>query len=173
MERRGVLQIAGNDVTVVGPDLKVGDAAPEFSVQAQDWSNLDVLDATNGKVRIIASLPSLSTNVCDTETRRFNQEAASLDPEISIITVSADLPYALKNWCAAAGVDKVMVVSDHIDGNFGAKYGTLIKERRIHRRAVFVVDKHGKLVYVDYMPALGEQPNYEEVLAAAKEALKN
>lgn len=173
MERKGLLQIAGNDVTVIGPDLKVGDTAPEFNATAQDWSTMNVLEATKGKVRIIAALPSLNTSVCDTETRRFNQEAASLDPNIAIVTVSTDLPYTIKNYCAASGIDKVMPVSDHADGNFGEKYGTLVKERRIHRRAIFVVDKAGKVTYADYMPALGDQPNYEEVLAAAKEALKS
>jgi thiol peroxidase len=138
-----------------------------------DWSTVKVLESTQGKVRIIASLPSLNTSVCDTETRRFNQEAASLNPNIAVIGISTDLPYTLKNWCAAAGVDKVMTVSDHYDANFGEKYGTLVKDRRILRRAVFVVDKQGKVVYADYMPTLGDQPNYEEVLAAAKEALKN
>lgn len=173
MERKGLLQIAGADVTVVGADIQVGQTAPEFSAHTPDWSTVNVLEATQGKVRVIASLPSLNTSVCDAETRRFNQEAASLDPNIAVIGISADLPYTIKNWCAAAGVDKVMTVSDHYDGNFGEKYGTLVKERRILRRAVFVVDKQGKVVYVDYMPTLGDQPNYEEVLAAAKEALKN
>lgn len=173
MERKGLLQIAGADVTIVGPDITVGQDAPAFIAQAQDWSFIDVLEATKGKVRIITALPSLTTSVCDTETRHFNQEAGSLDKDIAIVAISADLPYTLKNWCAAAGVDKVMVVSDHYDGNFGEKYGALIKERRILRRAVFVVNKEGKVVYSDYMPALGEQPNYEEVLSAAKNALKN
>jgi thiol peroxidase len=171
MERIGLLQLAGADVTVVGPDIEVGQKAPEFRLQAPDWSHVDVLESTKGKVRIIAAVPSLNTSVCDVETRRFNEEAASLDPNITIITISTDLPYTLKNYCAAAGVDKVQVFSDHYDTNFGEKYGTLIKERRIERRAVFVVDKDGKVVYADYMPALGEQPNYEEVLAAAKQAL--
>ncbi|MEX1248448.1 MAG: thiol peroxidase [Anaerolineales bacterium] len=173
MERTGLLQIAGKDVTVIGPDIKVGQQAPEFTAQAQDWSTVKVLDATRGKVRVIASLPSLATSVCDTETRRFNEAAASLDKDIAIITISNDLPYALKNWCAAAGVDKVMVVSDHMDNNFGEKYGVLVKERRILRRAVFVVDKQGKVVYVAYLPTLGDQPIYEEVLAAAKGALNS
>ena len=173
MERQGLLKIAGSAVTVIGPDIQVGQAAPEFTAQAQDWSSVKVLDVTKGKVRIITSLPSLNTSVCDTETRRFNQEAAALDKDIVVIGISTDLPYTLKNWCAAAGVDKVMVVSDHLDGNFGEKYGTLVKERRILRRAVFVVNKGGKVVYADYMLALGEEPKYEDVLAAAKAALKN
>lgn len=173
MERSGLLQIAGKDMTIVGPDIKVGEKAPEFRLQAQDWSFVEVLDSTKGKVRVIATVPSMNTSVCDIEAKRFNQEAASLDPNIVIITISTDLPYTLKNWCAANGVDKVKMFSDAYDASFGEKYGTLVKERRILRRAVFVVDKGGKVVYSDYMPVLGDQPNYEEVLAAAKEALKN
>lgn len=173
MERQGLLKIAGSDVTIVGQDIEVGQQAPDFRAQAQDWAFVDVLNTTRGKVRIITSLPSVSTSVCNTETRRFNQEAATLDNDIVIIGISMDLPYTLKNWCAAAGVDKVMVVSDHYEGTFGEKYGTLVKERRILRRAVFVVNKEGKVVYADYMPALGDEPKYEEILAAAKAALKN
>jgi thiol peroxidase len=173
MERKGLLQIAGSDVTVIGPDIKVGDHAPDFIAQAQDWSFVNVLESTHGKVRIITSLPSLNTGVCDTETRRFNQEAAALDKDIVVIGISTDLPYTLKNWCAAAGVDKVIVLSDHYDTNFGEKYGTLVKERRILRRAVFVVNKQSKVVYVDYMTALGVEPNYEDVLNAAKGAIKS
>jgi thiol peroxidase len=173
MERKGLLQVAGSDVTIIGPDIEVGQQAPDFTAHAQDWSFVNVLDATKGKVRIITALPSLGTSVCDTETRRFNQEAAALDKDIAIIGVSTDLPYTLKNWCAAAGVEKIMVVSDHYDNNFGEKYGALIKERRILRRAVFVVNKEGKVVYSAYMPTLADEPNYEEVLTAAKEALKN
>ncbi|HLD94393.1 MAG TPA: thiol peroxidase [Anaerolineales bacterium] len=173
MERTGLLQIAGTDVTIIGPDIMVGQEAPEFTAQDQDWTFVDVLEATKGKVRVITALPSLTTSVCDAETRRFNQEAGSLDDNIAIVAISTDLPYTIKNWCAAAGVDKVMVVSDHFDANFGEKYGTLVKERRILRRAVFVVDKEGKVVYSAYMPVLGEQPDYGEVLAAARNALKN
>jgi thiol peroxidase len=173
MERTGVMQLAGKDVTIIGPDLAVGQVAPSFSAHAQDWSIVQPLEATQGKVRIIAAMPSLATGVCDAETRRFNQEAASLSEDIVIIGVTTDLPYALKSWCAAAGVDKVMLVSDHMDNAFGQAYGTLIKERHIHRRSVFVVDKEGKLAYVAYLPTLGDQPNYDEVLAAAKGALKN
>jgi thiol peroxidase len=105
------------------------------------------------------------------ETKRFNEEAAALDPDIVIVTVSTDLPYALKNWCAANGIERVQLYSDAYDTNFGQAYGTLIKDRRILRRAVFVTDRKGKVVYADYMKALGDQPNYEAVLAAAKGAL--
>lgn len=171
MERTGLLKLGGKDVTIIGPDIVVGQQAPEARMQANDWSMVDMLGSTEGKVRIIAAVPSLSTSVCDTETRRFNEEAAGLDDDIIILTVSADLPFTQANWCAAAGVDKVVLLSDHHDASFGEQYGTLIKERRCHRRAVFVVDRDGQVVYVDYMPALGDQPDYEAVLEAAREAL--
>lgn len=171
MERKGLLEVGGKDVTIMGADIEVGQDAPDFVLHDEDWSRVDVLDATRGKVRIIAAVPSLETSVCDLETKRFNQETASLDEDIAIVTVSTDLPYTQKRWCGAAGVDQVTVLSDHYEADFGEKYGCLIKERRILRRAVFVVDREGKVVYVDYMPALGEQPNYEEVLNAAREAL--
>jgi thiol peroxidase len=171
MERSDIFKLADKPVTIVGPDIEIGQKAPDFTARAQDWSVVDALASTDGKVRIIAAVPSLGTNVCDTETRRFNQEAAALDKDIVILTVSTDLPYSLKSWCAAAGVDKVTLLSDAYDVNFGEKYGVLIKERRIFRRAVFVVDRKGKVTYAAYMPVLGEEPKYEEVLAAAKKAL--
>lgn len=171
MERSGIFQLAGKDVTIVGPDIEVGQQAPEFTLRAQDWSVVDVLAATAGKVRIVAAVPSLGTEVCDIETKRFNQEAASLDPDIAIVTISTDLPYSLKSWCAANGIDRVLLYSDAYDTNFGQSYGTLIKERRILRRAVFVVDRQGKVVYADYMKVLGDQPDYDAVLAAARDAL--
>jgi thiol peroxidase len=170
MERTGLLALGGKDVVIVGPDIQVGQDAPDFTLLGQDWAPLSVLEATKGKVRILAAVPSLSTGVCDAETRRFNEEAASLDDDIVIVTISADLPYTLKNWCGAAGVERVMVLSDAHDVEFAEKYGCLIKERRILRRAVFVVDRKGKVVYADYMTALGDHPNYEEVLEAAKAA---
>lgn len=170
-ERFGLMKVGGKEVTIVGDDLKVGDVAPDFSVQAQDWSTKHGLADTKGKVRIIAALPSLDTEVCDRETRRFNQEAASLSKDIIIEVISMDLPYAQKRWCGAAGVDQVMTLSDHMHADFAEKYGVLIKERRILRRAVFVVGKNDKMVYIAYMPALGDEPNYGEALNAAKKAL--
>jgi thiol peroxidase len=170
-ERFGLIKVGGKEATVVGDDLKVGSKAPDFTVQTLDWVLKRGLSDTEGKVRIIAAVPSLDTDVCDRETRRFNQEASSLSKDIVIEVISTDLPYTQKRWCGAAGVDQVMTLSDHMTTEFGEKYGVLIKERRILRRAVFVVDKDDKLVYVAYMPALGEEPNYSEVLEAAKKAL--
>ena len=171
-ERFGLIKVGGKDATVVGDDLTVGKPAPEFTAQGLDWSVVHGLADTKGKVRVIAAVPSLDTEVCDRETRRFNLEAAALDKDIVIQVVSTDLPYTQKRWCGAAGVDQVMVLSDHMSADFGEKYGVLIKERRILRRAVFVIGRDDKLAYVAYMPALGTEPNYEEVLEAAKKALK-
>jgi len=169
-ERFGLVKHAGKDVTIVGDDLQVGHKAPDFTAQMPDWSLMEALASTRGKVRIIGSLPSLNTSVCDRETRRFNQEAAGLGDDIVILMVSMDLPYTQKDWCAAAGIDQVITLSDHLTAEFGVKYGVLIKENRILRRAIFVVDKHDQIVYVAYMPAIGEEPKYDEVLQAARMA---
>ena len=158
-------------VHVAGPSLQVGQEAPEFIAVAQDWSEVQGLASTVGKVRIIGSLPSLNTSVCDRETRRFNQEAAGLSEEIAILMLSMDLPYTLKNWCAAAGIDKVITLSDHKYGDFGEKYGVLLQEPRVLRRAIFVVDRDQKIVYAEYMPSNRDEPKYEEVIAAARSVL--
>ncbi len=173
IEREGLIQFGGKDATVVGPDVKVGDQALDFSVHAQDWSTFQGLENTQGKVRIIAALPSLETSVCDRETRRFNEAAAGLSEDVVILVISADLPFTQKRWCGAAGIDQVSVLSDHKDVDFGSKYGCLLKDQRILRRAVFVIDKRDQVVYVEYMPAIGEEPAYEQVLEAAEEALSN
>jgi thioredoxin-dependent peroxiredoxin len=171
LERFGIIKFKGQDVTVLGADLKPGEIAPEFLVQSLEWSPFHGLADTTGKVRIISAVLSLETETCDRETRRFNQEAAALGRDIAILVISTDLPYTQKRWCGAAGVDQVTVLSDHLSADFGIKYGVLIKEARVLRRAVFVVDRTGKLTYVAYMPALGVEPDYAEVLAAAKAAL--
>ena len=170
-ERFGIIKFRGKEATVIGPDLKPGDHAPEFTVQGLDWTSFMGLANTKGKVRIIAALPSLDTEVCDRETRRFNVEAAALGKDVAILVISTDLPYTQKRWCGAAGVDQVIVLSDHMTAEFGTKYGCLIKDVRVLRRAVFVVDRVGKITYAAYMPALGEEPDYATVLEAAKTAL--
>ncbi len=171
IERFGIFRFAGQDKTILGADLQVGQPAPEFIAQANDWSETKGLASTNGKVRIIGSLPSLSTSVCDRETRRFNQEAASLGDGVAILMLSMDLPWTQKNWCGSAGIDKVTTLSDHKLAEFGEKYGVLVKELRILRRAIFVVDANDRIVYAAYMPELGNEPNYAEVLDAARTAL--
>lgn len=171
VERKGLIEFRGQDVTVVGEDVQVGDQAPEFSVLTMDWTWINALEDTQGKVRIIGSLPSLNTAVCDRETKRFNSEAGSLGSDVAILMVSMDLPWTLNQWCAAAGVDQVITLTDHKNAEFGKKYGVLLKELRIFRRAVFVVDRNGKVVYVEYMPSIGDEPDYSLVLEAARNAL--
>lgn len=171
-ERFGLIKFGGKDATVVGNDLKEGEKAPDFTVLKQDWSVVKALQDTKRKVRIIASMLSLETSVCDREIRRFNEEASKLGKNIVIMVLSTDLPYTQKRWCGAAGVDQVATYSDSLKVDFGQKYGCLIKEARVLRRAVFVVDRKRVIRYAAYMPALGDEPNYDEVLAAAREALK-
>ena len=166
IERPGATTMRGNPLTLIGPELKPGDQAPDFAVVSNDLKPFTLADSA-GKVRILSAVPSLDTPVCDLETRRFNTEAGKLG-DVEIITVSMDLPFAQKRWCAASGVDKVRTVSDHKDASFGAAYGTLIKELRLDSRAVFVVDKSGKLTYVEYVKEVAEHPNYDAVLEAVK-----
>jgi thiol peroxidase len=166
-ERKGMITMKGNALTLLGKALKVGDRAPDFGVLDNNLSPVN-LSAYKGKVCIISAVPSLDTPVCDLETRRFNQEAASLSRDIVILTVSMDLPFAQKRWCGAAGVDKVITLSDHRDASFGAAYGVLIKELRLLARAVFVVDRNGVIQYIEIVKELTQEPNYEAALQAAK-----
>ncbi len=158
----------GNPITLLGSEVKVGDTAPEFTVLANDLSPVTLADSA-GQVRIISVVPSLDTGVCDAQTRRFNEEAAKLD-NVKVLTVSVDLPFAQKRWCGAAGIDRVQTVSDHRDLSFGTAFGVAIKELRLLTRAVFVVDKQDKVVYVEYVPEATNHPDYEAPVEAAKKA---
>jgi thiol peroxidase len=153
-------------MTLIGPELKVGDKAPDF--QAVDNGLQSVTLATTGNgVRIFSVIPSLDTPVCDAQTKRFNEEAGRF-PNVAIYTFSMDLPFAQKRWCGAFGVDHVKMVSDHASGSFGQSYGTLIKELRILSRAIFVVDKDNIIRHVEYVKQVGDHPNYEAALVAAR-----
>lgn len=153
---------------LAGTPAKVGDKAPDFTVVAPDFS-LKKSSDYRGKVRVIASVPSLDTSVCDRETKRFNDEAASLGEDIAILTISMDLPYAQRRWCGAVDNLKVSVLSDHRDTDFGKKYGVLVSDLRILARAVFVVDKEGIIRYVELVGVIGNEPNYEKVLDVARQ----
>jgi len=167
-ERTGLVTMGGNPVTLVGDEVKVGDKAPDFVVVGNDMKPVE-FSTYRGKVCVVAAVPSLDTEVCSTETRRFNVEAASLGEDVVILTVSMDLPFAQKRWCGAAGVDRVVTLSDHRDASFGLAYGVFIKEARLLARAVFVIDRAGIVRYVELVPELGEEPNYEAALAAVRE----
>ncbi len=166
-ERVGVITRRGNPLTLMGDELRVGDAAPEFVVLDNDLSPV-TLSSFRGKVCIISSVPSLDTPVCDMETRRFNEEAGRLGDEVVILTISMDLPFAQKRWCGLAGVDKVTTLSDHREAAFGKAYGVLIKELRLLARAVFVVDREGRIQYIQLVKELTEEPDYEAVLDALR-----
>lgn len=169
MERPGATTLRGNPLTLIGPELKAGDAAPDFDVVDNGLQSV-TLEKTGNTVRIFSVVPSLDTPVCDAQTKRFNEEAAKLEG-VDIYTVSMDLPFAQKRWCGAFGVDKVKMLSDHRTGSFGSAYGTLIKELRITSRAIFVVDKDNKVTHAEYVKEVADHPNYETALAAAKAAL--
>jgi thiol peroxidase len=166
-ERAGAITFKGNPLTLLGNQLKVGDAAPDCELLGNDLSPVK-LSAYRGKVCILSAVPSLDTPVCDMETRRFNQEAGGLGDDVAILTISMDLPFAQARWCGAAGVDKVVTLSDHRDAAFGETYGVLIKELRLLARAIFVVDKEGVIQYIQLVKEMTEEPDYAPVLAAAK-----
>jgi thiol peroxidase len=150
----------------VGPELKPGDTAPDFSVLDSSLKPVSLAD-TAGKTRIFSVVPSLDTPVCDAQTKRFNEEAAKLSG-VDIYTVSMDLPFAQKRFCNSFALDNVKMLSDHKDASFGASWGTLIKELRILSRAIFVLDPDNKVKYVEYVPEVADSPNFEAALAAAK-----
>jgi thiol peroxidase len=168
MERAAATTLKGNPFTLVGPELKAGEPAPEFNTIDNALKPVTLAD-TGRNVRIISVIPSLDTPVCDAQTKRFNEEAAKL-PDVDIITVSMDLPFAQKRWCNDFQVDKVKMLSDHKDASFGSNYGTLIKELRIESRAIFVIDRDNKVRHAEYVKEVADHPNYEAALSAARSA---
>jgi thiol peroxidase len=167
-ERTGLVTMKGKPVALVGQAVKVGQKAPDFEVTTNDLSTVK-LSSFAGKVCIIASVPSLDTAVCDLETRKFNEKAAQLGSDVVVLTISMDLPFAQKRWCGAAGIKNVQTLSDHRDASFGRAYGVLIKDLRLLARAVFVVDKKGVVRYLQIVPEIATEPDYDAVLKAVKE----
>ena len=166
-ERTGLITMRGNPLTLIGQEIKPGNPAPDFESLDNELKPVR-LSSFRGKVVIISAVPSLDTPVCDMETRRFNSEAAKLSENIVILTISMDLPFAQKRWCGAAGVDKVVTLSDHREAEFGNSYGVLIKELRLLARAVFVVDSEGVVRYVQLVKEVADEPDYDAVISAAK-----
>ena len=169
-ERTGIITFKGNPVTLVGTELKVGDKAPDFA--AVDTALAPVtLASTAGKIRIFSAVPSIDTPVCDTETRRFNQEAAALPENVVLQTISLDLPFAQKRWCAAAGIDRVVTLSDYRERSFGQAYGVLIKELFLLARVIFIVDASDTIRYIQTVPEVTSEPDYADVISAVKALL--
>jgi len=169
-ERTGAVTMRGNPLTLLGSRIAVGDRAPDVELIDNELNPVK-LSAFQGKVCILSSVPSLDTPVCDMETRRFNSEAAGLGKEVAILTISMDLPFAQKRWCGAAGVEKVVTLSDHRDASFGESYGVLIKGLRLLARAIFVVDREGIVRYVQEVREVGDEPDYDAVLEAVKKLI--
>ena len=166
MERPGATTMRGKPLTLVGPELKAGEKAPDFNAVTDGLQPVN-LDGTGQAVRIFSVVPSLDTPVCDAQTKRFNEEAAKM-PGVQIFSISMDLPFAQKRWCGAFGVDKIKMLSDHRSGSFGEHYGTMIKELRIESRAIFVLDKENTIKHVEYVKEVAEHPDYEAALNAAR-----
>ena len=166
-ERANAVTLKGNPFTLVGPELKTGDQAPDFQLVGKDLNPVTLADTGSG-VRIFSVVPSLDTPVCDAQTRRFNEEAGNLS-NVGILTVSMDLPFAQNRWCADAGVDSRTIVSDHRDASFGTSYGTLIKELRLNCRAIFVVDESNSLRHVQYVKEVADAPDYDAALGVVRQ----
>ncbi len=166
-EKKRTVTFKGNPLTLLGPEIKVGDKAPDFQVIAGDLSKV-TLQSFKGKTKLISVVPSLDTPVCDQQTRRFNQEAASLPGDIQVITISMDLPFAQGRFCTTAGITKVKTLSDHRDASFGLAYGTLIKELRLLSRSIFIIGADDRVQYVEYVKEITEHPNYDAALNSLK-----
>ncbi|MBW2451689.1 MAG: thiol peroxidase [Deltaproteobacteria bacterium] len=166
-ERTQVTQFKGNPVSLLGPELKVGDKAPDFLVVDTDLNPVTLKDF-QGKTKIICTVPSLDTPVCDTEAKKFNDEAIKLDDKTMVLVVSLDLPFAQKRWCANTGADRLKLLSDYQDCNFAMAYGVLIKELKLLSRSIFIVDADDTIRYVQHVPEITQEPDYAAVLDAAK-----
>lgn len=166
-ERTGVATLKGNPITLIGPELKAGDQAPDFTLNKSLTEVVSLQDYA-GKVKLISVVPSIDTGVCDAQTRRFNEAAAALGDNVIVLTVSVDTPFAQARWCAAAGIDKVVMLSDYKNNSFGEAYGVLIKEFALDMRSIFVLDENNTIKYVEYLSEMTEHPNYEAAIEAAK-----
>lgn len=168
-ERTGEVTMKGNPITLLGPRIEANEDAPEFSV-LKNLTTPATLADTDGKVRILLTVPSLDTPTCSLETKRFNDEAAKLGEDIVVQVISIDTPFAQTRWCGAEGATNIQTLSDFRDRDFGTKYGVEIKGLGIYARAAFVVDRQGVVVYSEYVPEVASEPNYEQILDAAKAA---
>jgi len=166
-ERTGVFTFGGKPFTLIGPELKVGDTAPAVSLLANDLSPVQ-LSSYKGKTCVLSVVSSLDTGTCDIQTRKFNEAAGNLGENVVVLTISTDLPFAQARWCGAAGVDKVITLSDHRDVAFGEAFGVLIKELRLLARSIFVIDKDGVIQYIQRVREGSGEPDYNAVLEAVQ-----
>jgi thiol peroxidase len=167
MDRKGIVMIHGDPLTLTGTERKTGEKAPDFKVLDGELKEFGLKDFA-GKIKVISVTPSLDTPVCDLQARRFNAEAAKLPADVVVINISMDLPFAISRFCAGAGIDKVKAFSDHRDASFGNAYGVLIKELRLLSRSIFIIDEKDVIRYLEIVPELTEHPDYERVLGELK-----
>jgi len=167
MERKDIVTMKGNPLTLIGTEVQIGGKAPSFTVLDRDLKEVNLNDFA-GKIKIISVTPSLDTPVCDMQARRFNQEAAELSDDIIILNISMDLPFAISRFCTLAGIDKIKALSDHRDASFGSAYGVLIKELRLLARAIFIVDKSDLIRYKEIVQELTNPPDFKSALDAVK-----
>ena len=170
VERANVVSSKGAPLTLLGPEIKVGDKAPGFKVVGKDMAEVE-LAFYDGKVRVLSVAPSIDTSVCATQMRTFNQKASALSDDVVILGVSMDLPFALGRFCGAEGIERVVMTSDYKYRSFGEKYGVLIKELGLLARSVFVIDRQGRVVHVEYVREVPTEPDYEAALTAVKKVL--
>ena len=170
MEREGIVAFDGNPLTLIGPELKAGDRAPEFVVLDKSLKEVTLRDFS-GRIKIISVTPSIDTPVCHIQAMRFNQEAEKLPDTVVILNVSMDLPFAIERFCASERIEKAIPLSDHRDASFGNSYGVLIKNLRLLARAIFVIDRDDMIRYIEIVPQLTNHPDYEKALEAVKKLL--
>jgi thiol peroxidase len=170
MEKKGITTMKGNPMTLVGPELKPGDKAPDFTVLDQTMAPKTLKDF-EGKFKVISVTPSLDTPVCDLQIHWFNEDAANQPQDVAVLNISMDLPFAIKRFCATGGIDKAMALSDHRDASFGTNWGVLMKELRLLARSIFIVDKENVIRYVQIVPEQTAEPDYEAALKALKELM--
>lgn len=164
-KRTGVTTFGGNPVTLLGPELKVGDKAPDFTLTAADLSKVTLNDS-KGKYRIILSALSVHTGVCSKEAHEFNKRIADMGDDVVVYMITKDLPFTLKNFCAAENIDNVVILSAYHDDKFAEDYGVLIENLLFLARGAFVVDPSGKIIYAKINSEVGTEPDYDKVLAA-------
>jgi len=167
MERKGIVAVNGNPLTLIGNEIRVGEKIPYFKVLDKDLKEVDSRQFS-GKTILISVTPSLDTPVCDLQLRRFNKEASELKNDIIVLNISVDLPFAIARFCNANGIDKVKTYSDYRDVDFGTKFGVLIKENRLLARSIFVIDRNDKLVYSEIVKDITQHPDYEKAISTLK-----
>ncbi|BBN99109.1 thiol peroxidase [Sporolactobacillus terrae] len=166
-EKKGIATVGGNPITLIGPELKVGDKAPDFTVN-KDLMEEKSLSDYAGKIKLISVVPSLDTKVCEAQTRRFNEEATKFGDGVAVLTISVDLPFAQDRFCSVAGIDNLDTLSDYKTHAFGKNYGVLIKELQLDMRSIFIIDQENTIRYVQYVKEMTDHPDYEAALNALR-----